>query len=123
MKSFSELSNFYIVGLSLIGLSFDMSLIVTLTFIYKVHKYLSVHPFCDNTLALCSFLTMILSLIYMLIDWMRICYFQNNIQNHVWFLISSDIIYYVATLLLYISLILRIYSSFQDYIEYALSKL
>lgn len=128
------LSIWCVGGLCAIGLSADVIILFIIILFVKSFQqyrwYRSKPCACFatkiNKLIIVSLLTMIMSLVYVLIDWYRIYYslemkYQYIDRWHKGLMVLNDVFYYIATVLLYIALIMRVYLLFQDTI-YALSR-
>ena len=116
----------YVVDLCVIGLCTDLIAMISIVFLYKSCRSWGPKECCLGKLQILSFITMILSFCYVSIDWYRIYNATYNkyteIDNHYrGLIIANDLIYYSATILMYISLILRVDTLFKNTI-YAMSR-
>lgn len=121
-----ERSVWYIVDMCIMGLAIDVILFITLKFLYRSCNHYGCQPWISDKITSFSLMTMIVSLAYVTIDWYRVYYafchdslLFDNWDKYIQ--VISDTVYYIATVLLYIALILRVYSIFKD-THYALSQ-
>lgn len=118
-------SSAYLVGLCVIGLCIDIICVVTIHFVYQSIHQVGLKELVKNKLLLSSLTTMLLCFVFVVVDWWRILeMYQMNIaflHSSAVLLVANDVIYYIATILLYVSLILRVYTLFKPKPQYSIS--
>lgn len=125
MSTQSDFVVLYFTGLSIIGSCFVISSIVLTCFIYKSHKHFGgCSTCCNDKITLFSGLTMLTSLPYMFGDFFRLYFGDNDgwYTSPQWLITFDNICYYTSIILLYLSLILRLYYMFKYDKQYRLSK-
>ena len=121
-----ELSSWCLSGLIILGLCFCLGLFIVAVFLWRSIGYFTYKGCVRDGLAACSFLTMIVSLVYVVLDWWRIYYIYENRTDindspHQWVILFNNVIYYISTILMYFSLIMRVYVMFRGNNQHALS--
>ena len=123
----NEVSIWCIVAFTIMVLSSIAVIFIIINFIIKGSRYHGGCCLCvaDN-MAQSTMATMIASMLYVSMDLFRLCYlFKTRINvihtRYKWLLAVNDGIYYLATLLLYVTLIMRVHALFRGHARYAVS--
>ena len=123
-----ELDSWCLVGLCILGSIIVSILCIIILFIRQNIKHFGIRGACQDKLSVFSLLTMQCSFIYVGFDWHNIYFLYKKgygimETSEKWEIICNDIIYYSTTILLYITLVLRIHTLFKGNTVFQINKI